>query len=184
MTIHLVYLLPSTSSNLPELQCEKHPMRTRHNMQFLFGFASGGVYHAIYVAINAVRSYRTFSPFPLDCSKGSLNFFSTIRKGLWQPIPGVTRRRFSVKPGLSSPPPRGCSGHPISSTRAQWRLRSKNSTYFGVFSWIDASTITNARRFPQSDGLRPPPRRSRDNNGGGMRSPHQQRPSWGYNRRW
>tara|TARA_R110002072_G_scaffold77971_3_gene181229 strand:- start:642 stop:773 length:132 start_codon:yes stop_codon:yes gene_type:complete len=33
--------------------------------QFLFGFASGGVYQATYVTADAVRSYRTFSPFPI-----------------------------------------------------------------------------------------------------------------------
>jgi hypothetical protein len=33
-------------------------------MPFLFGFAPGGVYHAVSVAGDAVRSYRTFSPLP------------------------------------------------------------------------------------------------------------------------
>jgi hypothetical protein len=33
-------------------------------MPFLFGFAPGGVYPAISVAGDAVRSYRTFSPLP------------------------------------------------------------------------------------------------------------------------
>ncbi len=33
-------------------------------MPSLFGFAPGGVYHAVAVAGNAVRSYRTFSPLP------------------------------------------------------------------------------------------------------------------------
>jgi hypothetical protein len=33
-------------------------------MPFLFGFAPGGVYHAVLVAEDAVRSYRTFSPLP------------------------------------------------------------------------------------------------------------------------
>ncbi len=32
---------------------------------FLFGFAPGGVYHAVSVAGDAVRSYRTFSPLPV-----------------------------------------------------------------------------------------------------------------------
>ncbi len=31
----------------------------------LFGFAPGGVYHAVPVAGSAVRSYRTLSPLPL-----------------------------------------------------------------------------------------------------------------------
>ena len=33
-------------------------------MPSLFGFAPGGVYHAVAVAGDAVRSYRTFSPLP------------------------------------------------------------------------------------------------------------------------
>ncbi len=67
----------------------KQPTRTvmrktpaPRGVQFLFGFASDGVYQAIYIAIYAVRSYRTFSPFPLTEIRGSLNFFSTIRSGL------------------------------------------------------------------------------------------------------
>jgi len=32
----------------------------------LFGLAPGGVYHAVNVTINAVRSYRTLSPLPHD----------------------------------------------------------------------------------------------------------------------
>ena len=31
----------------------------------LFGLAPSGVYHAVHVAINAVRSYRTISPLPI-----------------------------------------------------------------------------------------------------------------------
>src|SRR5262245_43775210 len=36
----------------------------------LFGFAPGGVCHAVSVAGNAVRSYRTFSPFPRGSPEG------------------------------------------------------------------------------------------------------------------
>ena len=35
-----------------------------HAMRLLFDLASGGVCHAVFVAETAVRSYRTFSPFP------------------------------------------------------------------------------------------------------------------------
>ena len=35
-----------------------------HAMRFLFGLAPGGVCHAVPVTGYAVRSYRTFSPFP------------------------------------------------------------------------------------------------------------------------
>ena len=40
-------------------------------MRLLFGLASGGVFHAVSVAGNAVRSYRTFSPFPASEKAGS-----------------------------------------------------------------------------------------------------------------
>ena len=39
-------------------------------LPFLFGFAPGGVCHAVSVAGNAVRSYRTFSPLPRRSPKG------------------------------------------------------------------------------------------------------------------
>jgi len=94
MTIHLEYPLPNISSNLPELRRGKHLPYLTASMQFLFGFASDGVYYATYVAIHAVRSYRTFSPFPFDCSKGSLNFFSTIRQS-FTALPGRYPASFS-----------------------------------------------------------------------------------------
>ena len=41
----------------------KQPTQTKIGVeQSLFGFAPGGVYPAIYVTTNAVRSYHTFSP--------------------------------------------------------------------------------------------------------------------------
>jgi len=36
----------------------------RQNLLLLFGLALGGVYHAISITRNAVRSYRTISPLP------------------------------------------------------------------------------------------------------------------------
>lgn len=36
-----------------------------HHVRSLFGLASGGVCHAVFVTKNPVRSYRTFSPFPV-----------------------------------------------------------------------------------------------------------------------
>lgn len=64
---------------------------------FLPGLAPGGVYPAIPVTRDAVRSYRTFSPLP--CEHGGL--FS-VALSLRSPSPGVTRHRGSVEPGLSS----------------------------------------------------------------------------------
>jgi hypothetical protein len=66
---------------------------------FLFGLAPGGVYHAIDVTANAVRSYRTLSPLP--CKQGGL-LSAALSLGLLRP--DVIRRRISVEPGLSSPP--------------------------------------------------------------------------------
>jgi hypothetical protein len=61
-TIHLVWPLRDTSSNLPG----QHPaqgLKLALRLS-LFGFAPGGVYHAVDVAASAVRSYRTVSPLP------------------------------------------------------------------------------------------------------------------------
>ncbi len=68
-------------------------------MQLLFGLASSGVYHATFVAKSAVRSYRTLSPFPFAEAKGS---FLSVALSVGSRLPAVSRRRFSVKPGLSS----------------------------------------------------------------------------------
>jgi len=61
----------------------------------LFGFSPGGACHAAHVAMRAVRSYRTVSPFPC----GGL-FSVALSLGL--PPPEVIRHRVSVEPGLSS----------------------------------------------------------------------------------
>ena len=57
-TIHLRDTLLNRFSDLPE------PRAGKAHMWFLFGLASGGVYHARRVAKSAVRSYRTLSPLP------------------------------------------------------------------------------------------------------------------------
>ncbi len=69
-------------------------------MRLLFGLASGGVFHAVSVTGNAVRSYRTFSPFPASEKAGS--FFS-VALSFESPQPDVIRHPFPLKPGLSSP---------------------------------------------------------------------------------
>ena len=71
----------------------------------LFGIAPGGVYPATAVTGSAVRSYRTLSPLP---PKGG--GLLSVALSLESPLPGVTRRRVSVEPGLSSPI--NASGHP------------------------------------------------------------------------
>jgi len=47
-----------------KLDCGQPEAAAGHRMRLLFGLAPGGVYHALDVTIEAVRSYRTFSPLP------------------------------------------------------------------------------------------------------------------------
>ena len=77
-------------------------------MFLLFGLAPGGVYKAIPIARNTVRSYHTISPLPKN---GGI--FS-VALSLGSPPPGITRHRVSVEPGLSSShEPKGLAGdHP------------------------------------------------------------------------
>ena len=58
--IHLRYLSPGTLSDLPG----SHVDHMLPKLAPLFGLAPGGVYLAINVATNAVRSYHTISPLP------------------------------------------------------------------------------------------------------------------------
>ena len=55
--IHLRPASPQDFSSLPESNAS-------NVIRFLFGLAPSGVYHAIPVTRNAVRSYRTISPLP------------------------------------------------------------------------------------------------------------------------
>ncbi|CAH1664617.1 conserved hypothetical protein [Chelatococcus asaccharovorans] len=65
----------------------------------LFGFAPGGVYRAVCVTADAVRSYRTLSPLPgIEMPGGLLS----VALSLGLPPPDVIRHRVSVEPGLSS----------------------------------------------------------------------------------
>ena len=69
--IHLGRASPCASSNLPGPSADRA-------IGSLFGLAPGGVYPAIRVATNAVRSYRTISPLPrthLDEMLYAANFF-------------------------------------------------------------------------------------------------------------
>jgi len=56
-TIHLGRASPRASSDLPE-------SGAGNAVGFLFGLAPSGVYPAVRITTNAVRSYRTISPLP------------------------------------------------------------------------------------------------------------------------
>ena len=61
--IHLGRLLPNASSSLPgQSNAGVHLLQS--NVLSLFGLAPSGVYPAIFVTKDAVRSYRTISPLP------------------------------------------------------------------------------------------------------------------------
>src|SRR5882672_10230498 len=71
----------------------------------LFGLAPGGACLAIFVAEDAVRSYRTISTLPGLATVGGL---ISVTLSLESPPPDVIRHRISVEPGLSSSP--SCEG--------------------------------------------------------------------------
>ena len=102
--IHLGSASPQTSSNLPEPSVRKNTSfkKMKRAVPIRSCFRRGLPSHICCHIRGALLPHLlTFSYYPKV--KGSLNFFSTIRQSLLQPSPGVTRRRFSVKPGLSSP---------------------------------------------------------------------------------
>ena len=105
MIIHLGQCLRITSSNQPGQAGLKTGPRARRPLS-LFGFAPGGACHAINIAADAVRSYRTFSPLPVETG-GSLS----VALSLGSRRPGVTRHLVSMEPGLSSTLPPRPSGH-------------------------------------------------------------------------
>ena len=87
------------------------PITEVADVSSLFGLAPGGVYLAVAVAGDAVRSYRTFSPLP--ASEKPAGGLLSVALSLGSPPPGVTRHRVSVEPGLSSPACAiGEGGHP------------------------------------------------------------------------
>ena len=67
----------------------------------LFGLAPGGACRAIFVAEDAVRSYRTISTLPGLAAVGGL---ISVTLSLESPPPDIIRHRVSVEPGLSSSP--------------------------------------------------------------------------------
>ena len=87
------------SADLPEDRC---------GTRSLFGVAPSGACHAAAVASRAVGSYPTVSPLPATDPKRTLEeagglFSVALSVGL--PRPGVTRHRFLLESGLSSPLP-------------------------------------------------------------------------------
>ena len=101
--------LPFASSNQPGRLGRSGPC-TLPCAPSLFGLAPGGVCRAASVTRRAVRSYRTLSPLPFPEGPDgvpSKSFKSggllSVALSLGSPPPGVTRHRYCVEPGLSSP---------------------------------------------------------------------------------
>src|ERR1700754_1426320 len=87
---------PTRTASLTSLP-RRYRFREQPALPSLFGLAPGGVCHAVAVAGNAVRSYRTFSPLLAEAG-GSFS----VALSLGSPPPGVIRHRMSMEPGLSS----------------------------------------------------------------------------------
>jgi|GEM_PF-5806673 len=77
-------------------------MRLQLNATTPIGLAPGGVYPAIPVTRDAVRSYRTLSPLPavVETPTGGL---LSVALSLRSPSLAINQHRISVEPGLSSP---------------------------------------------------------------------------------
>lgn len=61
--------LLTASSNQPGRRAWKQAWRER--LSSLFGFAPGGVCHAVRITASAVRSYRTLSPLPREARRSA-----------------------------------------------------------------------------------------------------------------
>ena len=116
MAIHLGRSLPNASRDRPERRREDPPGTVlRPRLPLLLGLAPGGVFPAIAITGDAVRSYRTISPLPPMPShagpRGLGGMFS-VALSLGSPPPAVNRHRVSLEPGLSSLLVAEKSGHP------------------------------------------------------------------------
>src|SRR5512132_2025392 len=107
MTIHLGRPLPDASRDRPGRR-RGNPLAgllsQDAGVPSLFGLAPGGVYRAVAVAGDAVRSYRTLSPLPAGRSPSAVCF-------LWHCPWGRPRRVlpgtvFPWSPDFPPPPPR------------------------------------------------------------------------------
>ena len=114
-TIPLGLNLRAGSSNLPACTAG-------HGIARLFGLAPGGVFPAIPVAGNAVRSYRTFSPLPALARFGGI--FSVALSVGSRP-PAVNRRLALWSPDF---PPR------IAPRRSPGPLRREAYAFYGLLS--------------------------------------------------
>ena len=145
------------------MTCRDACGRTRSS---LFGLAPGGACRAPFLAVGAVRSYRTVSPLPSVAEAWEGGLLSAALS-LGSPPPGVTRHLVSVEPGLSSMapfpalPPRP-SSHLIADANA-CRARRGQALVMPV--------VSPARRRARSDFGSPHPLRHRPAtgaNGAGM----------------
>ena len=109
MTIHLECLLPGISSDTPGWRPENRPAASGYPS--LYGLAPGGVYRAVPVTGNAVRSYRTLSPLPRDSRSGHGRFafcgtFPGVAPAGRYPAPCFRGARTFLAP------PKEARGHP------------------------------------------------------------------------
>jgi hypothetical protein len=117
MTIPLGRLSPSASRDRPGRRSGNRSACLSAGVPPLFGLAPGGVCHAVCVAADAVRSYRTLSPLlrlrPFGLRRDMLaaskrlsprgrGGLLSVALSLGSPPAAVSRHRASVEPGLSS----------------------------------------------------------------------------------
>ncbi len=88
-SIHLGRASPRGSSSLPGDLTHRSGMRGQAPLVSLFGLAPHGVYRALSVSGEAVRSYRTLSPLPSTDSRAvcSLRHFPSRYRG--RALPGM-----------------------------------------------------------------------------------------------
>jgi len=93
MAIHLGRPLPNASRDRPERRRESSPgTGVNPCLPLLLGLAPGGVFPAVTIAGDAVRSYRTISPLPPMETHEVGGVFS-VALSLGSPPPAVNRHR-------------------------------------------------------------------------------------------
>jgi len=142
--IPLGRMLPPASSNQPGRRAGKppRPCVSTQRRPPLFGLAPGGVYPALFVTKEAVRSYRTVSPLPGQAQAVCF---------LWHYPWGHPRRTLSgtVFPWSPDFPP---ASYPASGRPTVWRLRPTRRCYSrstrartAAARWAVASSSTPLR---------------------------------------
>ena len=107
MAIHLGRSSPNASRDRPERRRESSPGTILTPcLPLLLGLAPGGVFPAVSIAGDAVRSYRTISPLPPMVSHEVGGVFS-VALSLGSPPPAVNRHRAFRGARTFLPPPRG-----------------------------------------------------------------------------